>query len=201
MSENPFEPPRANLGEAAKQPATVVDSHSKQANRPFGIVVLAILSLLLGVFIGLLPNRFVQDPSKMPAGYLPFQASPLVAMLAMLGVGTLVFVAGIGLLRGRKWGWGMAGVGCVYLAASNAYTLRDAIVIGLAFPEVFGIAANYFVRFAAAFCLTIYLFRRHVMAYFGLRTTSRINLAILVVALGLCLFLIKALPMIMYRLS
>src|SRR5213594_2331911 len=79
-----------------------------QMKRPVGVTILAVLTILFGI-LGLLSGLLLLAASALIAAALPQYASVVGLVVAFAAVLTLIsivsIVAGVGLLRLRKWAW------------------------------------------------------------------------------------------------
>lgn len=145
-----------------------------ELNRPFGVTLLALLTLLSGLAclaasLGLFGTALLADEGALVGQLGPdtpdwivdnYVAVFLVLGLVFLVVAVLYFQATRGLLRGRPWAWTLAVVVTVLSVLSN---LMGVYAQGLEDPVIF---ANSAVGFAFAFLILAYLYTRRVRNYF-----------------------------------
>ena len=101
-------------------------------NRPIGITILAILTILVGI-LTLLGGLFIMGIGGLG---IAIGAGPLGALAAAFGAiivlfGIIAVVAGIGLLNLRPWAWWLAIIVAVIQLVLNGLTLNWTLVLWL----------------------------------------------------------------------
>ena len=173
MPENPYSPP---LSAAQDQDSLELASGSDQRQRPTGITLLSILSLLGGVaMLLLLLQQFVisdTDPSAFGSGIgMPGIPSWIllfnVLLLAAVGTG-----AAIGMWNGTPWGWWLGAFYFMYAVFRNISAFVTVVNLADQF-EATERGVNYYLlkyglRVLINALVFIYFFKGNVLRFFGL---------------------------------
>lgn len=187
MNENPFESPVVKSVEPEAGSASLPGMEP-----PFGILVLAVLSML-GGFIYLVEAGFMFMVGPMP--FLSTNGALVISrslpwgilLLAMLGTG-----AAIGIWQGKTWGWWMGAIQYVYGVANNMTLLAWVLTTTSALGSVSHNPDFYFVRSGVGLVFSVvcllYLFRENVLAYFGFSQVSHVTRLASLLGLGAFLF-------------
>lgn len=149
--------------------------------RPLGITLLAIL-FVAGAGLGGILTLLTFGQSSGNNTPQPTDASSTPLIIGLVFIGVLVFVAGIGMWRGHKWGWWCAAF--YYLNAIARDTNAMAVMIPSLVEQLPEEASrgsrgpgHYFAQFAIRVVvhslLLLYIFKPTVMAYFGLAGMHR----------------------------
>ncbi len=170
---------------AARQPADVVDYGQHQADwagsssrqRPVGISILAVLhfggGILLGTMQFLLYARLaeLEEPLR-TVGLSPALIAVGLAFLALVGI-----ASGVGMWLGRTWGWWLGAFYYVYAIARSGSALlsvaelQEELAGSTRGPEYYYV--KYTGRIVVHALIGWYLFRPHVLRYFGLEGLSK----------------------------
>jgi len=127
--------------------------------RPVGISILGILSLIIGFFTAVSGVRLVLSSPF----YLAW-AGP-VAGAALIGIGVAEMAFGGGCLRGWHWAWILGVILLVLYALLFLFALLTEIAfagLDFAYPEAEAVLVISLILF-----LLFYLTRPHVRSYFG----------------------------------
>jgi hypothetical protein len=154
-------------------------------NRPIGVTIIAILTIIggillllsgvalvaLGSFVSVNPVDITTSSPNVGAQFIGIISAAVGGVLLVIGLGYLVMF--YGLLKGKGWAWtitiiliiiGIAiqivstSVGSVFTTASSSLHNTSNVTSGIV-GSIIGIAINIAILY--------YLYRPHVKAYFG----------------------------------
>ena len=138
----------------------------QMADRPFGIAILAVLGLIMGIivllasivllgFSGLLSVAFLSDPSQAPVVGLVATLGVLGGVIALI-VAIIILLASRGLWNGSNW----ARILLMIIFALNGLSAIWSLV------QAGAILTGPLVSIVIAVIFLYYLTRSHVVAYF-----------------------------------
>jgi len=148
-------------------------------NRPIGIILLSILHLAGGLllFAILVAVYLLSHDDKLQEA-LDSVGIPLPMLLAGIGfLGLLGVASGIGMLRGKKWGWYLGSFWYAYAIIRNAAALITVYGLSaeIAAAETARGPGFYYFKFSMRIFISalilLYFFKANVRAYFGLQQT------------------------------
>ncbi len=183
--------------------------------RPIGVSILAILHLAGGVIGESVFIYRLDLDMDIPI----FGLSPALILGVIILFFSLVAVSGIGLWKGKKWGWYIAGLFYLYGILRNGLSLIIVPLIPLLMETVpvtdiidmsrgpVYYYSRHGISFAVYFLIYIYLFKNNVREFFSLATQKKWKLVFIelgmISAIGV-IFIgfiasIFVVPMLMHR--
>lgn len=170
-------PPAARSGRARRSP--------KREALPLGIILLALLHFLAGVWI--LAAGFV-------LGHLSGMArqSPATAVMPVVAGGLLLILLGVGLLSGSKWAWWLTAFCQAFSICTGTIALLGALITLARFGTEAAVSAGlykYLVRTVIGAFIINYLFTENVLGYFRLKPLNTGLALVIVFGLAITLML------------
>ncbi|RCS49358.1 hypothetical protein DTL42_12570 [Bremerella cremea] len=161
-------------------------------NRPIGISILAVPSLLGGLFyLAEAGFMFFMGPIPFISTNGALVISPTLPWGILL-LGTLGTGAAIGMWQGKRWGWWLGAIQYVYGVANHMTLLAWVFMTTFALGSVSHNPDYYLVHSGLGLIFSVvcllYLFREHVLAYLGFNQASHVTRLTGVLVLGAFLF-------------
>jgi len=137
--------------------------------RPLGVTVLAVLYFIVGIFDALFLPVLLVYPflvSLFTSEFLVFMTLMVFFVVSVIGQ----ILVGVGLLRGRKWGWIPAFISGI----SSLVVTLTSFVVALISPSLFSgllgllIIVSLFIGFVFSLVIVLYLLSFNVRRYFGM---------------------------------
>ncbi|MCB7130187.1 MAG: hypothetical protein J3T61_11690, partial [Candidatus Brocadiales bacterium] len=170
MDDNPYRTGAAD--------SSVVDAESLSASdRPVGIVLLALVHLVSGLYIAgqrwfMLVNIYSTSP-----GSITMSASYKVMLFGEVLIVVVAITSAVGLFVGAKWGWWLAAFHWTWRIAREVLIPLSALILtGLsnnAETEVTLDFAEMFVPVILQSLLLLYLFKENVLEFFRFDSLSK----------------------------
>jgi hypothetical protein len=149
-------------------------------SRPRGITLLAWLHLVGGALAPIVTVFLIFVINRNPEGqavFGRFGISPILVYLGIVILGALGFASGLGMLRGKTWGWHLGSFYYVYaiLRNTNALVMILYIMSRATAEELAGMShgPNYYVskhgiRIIVSGLIYTYFYKMNVLQFFGL---------------------------------
>ncbi|MEM4242856.1 MAG: hypothetical protein QXM31_03075 [Candidatus Woesearchaeota archaeon] len=170
------------------------------AKRPTLVAVLAWLEIITGAILLLITPLVIWMLAQTPQMKETIEAIGItqgMAIFSVLFLGALCLCAGIGLWKGRRWGWWLGSFAMVYAVLRHASAL---LIISTLTGEMNVSEANItrhifksIGRIILYTLITAYLFRKDVLKYFRMEKVSRIKALAYIIGAGLLITLIGSL--------
>jgi len=148
--------------------------------RPKGITILGWLHLIGGalmpiaiVFLAVAMNRYPEGASSLARFGFP----QFLIYFGMVIIGALCLSSGIGMLKGKQWGWYLGSFYYVYsiLKDTNALLLIPSMMSKLTPEEIEGMSwgpnyymSKYGIRIVIYLLLYLYFYKKNVLQFFRL---------------------------------
>lgn len=161
----------------------------KEKQRPIGITILSVLSLIGG--IGMVGVLMIYGKNLMGVTSI-FNISALMIIGSVLFLGLWAIGSGVGMLLGKKWGWWMAGVYYVYAILRYLNVLVTVFSLADDLEATTSSIEYNFVKFSARIAGQIfvlsYLFKDHVREYFDVEQVSKLKAILYLIGIGIAIF-------------
>jgi hypothetical protein len=144
------------------------DTDASPVKRPAGISALAWIHIVTGTaFFGLAACISIYPAHAIDPIFETLGVTRVFALRAVALLGAVGLTSGIGMRRGRRWGWYLGSFFYLYLTALSVNAIRT--TAGL--PPVY--AAKYALRGVTTLCGYLYFFKPSVLGHFGITVQAR----------------------------
>lgn len=157
--------------------------------RPTGITILSILALISGVFIVVQNIRAALITSG--------RNLDVMLEISIYFIGLLALSSGIGMLLGKRWGWGIGAFYYVYAILRYANVM---IIVFIKHLPLYGLSTEikehillYSIRIIIHFLILVYFFRKSILEYFNLEHYSKRKSIPILFGIGVSIMLIGSL--------
>lgn len=152
----------------------------EESKRPVGISILAVLHVAGGVLAGVVTPFLIVLLNKNPKAQEAISAMGLTPALLVGGIGIILVLAiasGIGMWKGRKWGWYLGSFLYMYSIVRNANALAAIPMLMNSIPpeEIANMSRGpsyYYIKYSARIIvhslIYLYFFKGNVRGFFSL---------------------------------